>query len=75
MLPDADQIIAPIYYANVGILGPNQAFLLAYQVALAGNVITGLTSIVFGIVGPQLLRIIPPAALMVLIAGLGISFL
>ena len=48
---------------------------MAYNVALAGNFIAGVLSIVLGIMGPQMLTIIPPAALLVPMAGVGFAFL
>ncbi|CAM9464185.1 unnamed protein product [Ascophyllum nodosum] len=47
----------------------------AYNVALAGNLIAGVISIVLGMMGPQMLTIIPPAALFVPLAGVGFAFL
>ena len=43
--------------------------------ALAANFITGIISVVLGAFGPQMLRIIPPAALLVPVAGIGLTFL
>jgi AGZA family xanthine/uracil permease-like MFS transporter len=68
-------IIYPVYFTSVDAVGPSEAFLTAYKVAIAANFITGLLSVVFGIIGPTLLRMIPPAALLVPIAGIGFSFL
>ena len=48
---------------------------MAYNVALAGNLIAGVISIVLGMMGPQMLTIIPPAALFVPLAGVGFAFL
>lgn len=44
-------------------------FIKAYNVALAANFISGIISVVLGALGPQMLRIIPPAALLVPVAG------
>lgn len=70
-------IIYTIFFANVGRNGTtaDQAFILGYKVALAANFITGLILIFLGIFGRLILKIVPPAALLVPIAGLGISFL
>lgn len=65
----------PVYFANVGDVGPAEAFSLAYKVALAANFITGLISTVLAFFGPLILRVVPPAALLVPIAGIGIAFL
>ncbi|CAN0368834.1 unnamed protein product, partial [Ascophyllum nodosum] len=48
---------------------------MAYRVALAGNFISGMISVVLGALGPQMLTIIPPAALLVPLAGIGFAFL
>ena len=48
---------------------------MAYRVALAGNFISGMISVVLGALGPQMLTIIPPAALLVPLAGNGFAFL
>lgn len=47
----------------------------AYNVALAANFITGVFGVVMGTFGPQMLRIVPPAALLVPVAGIGFTFL
>ena len=64
-----------IYFANVDAKGPEDAFILGYKVALAANFITGLISVVLGGFGPLILKVVPPAALLVPIAGIGIAFL
>lgn len=43
--------------------------------ALAANFISGVISVVLGAFGPQMLRIVPPAALLVPVAGIGFAFL
>ena len=53
----------------------DEAFLVAYKVTLAANFITGLISMVLGIFGRTILKVVPPAALLVPIAGVGIAFL
>lgn len=68
-------IMYPVYFANVDAVGPGEAFSLAYKVALAANFITGLISTVLAFFGPLILRLVPPAALLVPIAGIGIAFL
>ncbi|CAN0017419.1 unnamed protein product [Ascophyllum nodosum] len=69
----AFNIIYPVYFASSG--DPTDRFILAYNVALAGNFISGIISVVLGAVGPQMLAIIPPAALLVPVAGIGFAFL
>ena len=59
----------------MGEKGPSEAFSTAYKVALAANFITGLISTVLAAFGPLLLRLVPPSALMVPIAGIGFAFL
>ena len=51
------------------------SFLKAYRVALAGNFLSGVISVILGVLGPQMLTIIPPAALLVPLAGVGFAFL
>ncbi|VEU39659.1 unnamed protein product [Pseudo-nitzschia multistriata] len=55
--------------------GGDEAFVKGYKVSLAANFITGLISIVLGIFGMQILKFVPPAGLLVPIAGIGIAFL
>eukprot|EP00977_Amphora_coffeiformis_P025298 scaffold19220_cov180-Amphora_coffeaeformis.AAC.3 len=68
-------IMYPVYFSNVGAVGPKDAFMLAYKVALAANFITGLISTVLAFFGPFILKVVPPAALLVPIAGIGVAFL
>ncbi|CAB9526315.1 Inherit from COG: Xanthine uracil vitamin C permease [Seminavis robusta] len=68
-------IMYPVYFANVGDKGPAEAFSMAYKVALAANFITGLISTILAIFGPFILKVVPPAALLVPIAGIGVAFL
>jgi len=65
----------PVYFSLVGTLGPSDAFARAYAVALAANFVTGLISVFLGFFGPLILKVVPPAALLVPIAGVGIAFL
>jgi adenine/guanine/hypoxanthine permease len=65
-------IIYTVFFAEGG---GDAAFIKGYKVALAANFITGLISIVLGIFGTLILKAVPPAALMVPIASLGIAFL
>lgn len=55
--------------------GGDAGFEKAYKVALAANFVTGLISIVLGIFGRTILKVVPPAALLVPIAGIGFAFL
>jgi len=66
-----------VFFQNAFAPGGNadDAFLLGYSVALKANFITGLISIFLGILGPIVLKVVPAAALMVPIAGIGIAFL
>ena len=43
--------------------------------ALAGNFLSGVISVILGVLGTQMLTIIPPAALLVSLAGVGFAFL
>jgi len=65
-------IIFAIFFSQGG---GDAAFVLGYKVSLAANFITGLILIILGIFGPLILRAVPPAALLVPIAGIGFSFL
>jgi AGZA family xanthine/uracil permease-like MFS transporter len=55
--------------------GGDEAFIKGYKVALAANFITGIISIFLGCFGMQILKFVPPAGLLVPIAGIGIAFL
>jgi adenine/guanine/hypoxanthine permease len=57
--------------------GGDAAFLQGYKVelALAANFVTGLISMVLGIFGRSLLKVVPPAGLLVPIAGIDFAFL
>lgn len=55
--------------------GGNEAFIKGYKVALAANFVTGLISIVLGCFGRYILKVVPPAGLLVPIAGIGFAFL
>ncbi|CAN0344518.1 unnamed protein product, partial [Ascophyllum nodosum] len=66
-------IIYPVYFAGSG--DPTENFLKAYRVALAGNIISGIISVILGPLGWQMLTVIPPAALLVPLAGVAFAFL
>lgn len=68
-------ITDPVYFSLVATQGPAAAFKTAYQVALVANFITGMISTVLAFFGPLILKYVPPAALLVPIAGIGIAFL
>jgi AGZA family xanthine/uracil permease-like MFS transporter len=68
-------IIYTVYFDKVADLGPDAAFLAAYKVALAANFVTGLLSVFLGFFGTIILKTVPPAALLVPIAGIGFAFL
>jgi len=68
-------IIYTVYFDKVADLGPDAAFLAAYKVALAANFVTGLLSVFLGFFGTVILKTVPPAALLVPIAGIGFAFL
>jgi adenine/guanine/hypoxanthine permease len=55
--------------------GGDEAFLKGYKVALAANFVTGLISVFLGIFGRSILKVVPPAGLLVPIAGIGVAFL
>ena len=46
--------------------------LLIHRVALVGNFLSGAISVILGVLGPHMLTIIPPAALLVPLAGVGL---
>jgi AGZA family xanthine/uracil permease-like MFS transporter len=55
--------------------GGDEGFIKGYKVALAANFITGLISVFLGLFGREILKVVPPAALLVPIAGIGFAFL
>ena len=55
--------------------GGDESFILAYKVALGANFLTGVILIVLGVFGRFILKVVPPAALLVPIGALSISFL
>ena len=65
-------IIYTVFFAEGG---GDAAFIKGYKVALAANFITGLISVFLGLFGRLILKVVPPAALMVPIAGIGFAFL
>jgi adenine/guanine/hypoxanthine permease len=65
-------IIYTVFFAEGG---GDEAFMTAYKVALAANFVTGLISMVLGIFGRLILKVVPPAGLLVPIAGIGVAFL
>ncbi|CAM9464258.1 unnamed protein product [Ascophyllum nodosum] len=66
-------IIYPVYVSGSG--DPTENFLVAYKVALAGNFVSGIISVVLGVMGSKMLAIIPPAALVVPLGGIAFAFL
>jgi len=74
--PAAFAVIFGVIY-NVFFMegGGDGALLKAYQLALATNFIVGLMTIILGLVGPFILKVVPPAGLLVPIAGIGFAFL
>jgi AGZA family xanthine/uracil permease-like MFS transporter len=65
-------IIYAVFFAEGG---GDDAFIVGYKVALGANFITGLISVFLGIFGRLILKVVPPAALLVPIAGIGFAFL
>jgi len=65
-------VLYPTFFAEGG---GDAGISKAYQVALAANFVVGLITIVLGIVGPFILKVVPPAGLLVPIAGIGAAFL
>jgi len=65
-------IIYTIFFQNGG---GDASFILGYKIALAANFITGIISVALGLIGPIMLKVVPPAGLMVPIAGIGFAFL
>jgi len=55
--------------------GGDAGFIQGYKVALAANFVTGLISMVLGIFGMLILKVVPPAGLLVPIASIGFAFL
>jgi adenine/guanine/hypoxanthine permease len=68
--------VDPVYFIQFAKTGnASEAFWYAYKAALAVNFITGMISTVLCFFGPLILRCVPPGALLVPIAGMGIAFL
>ncbi|CAM9100814.1 unnamed protein product [Discosporangium mesarthrocarpum] len=67
-------IIYPVYFSGTEDT-PDANFQKAYNIALAANFISGIISVVLGAFGPPILKIVPPASLLVPVAGIGIAFL
>ena len=65
-------IIYTVFFAEGG---GDDAFIKGYRVALAANFVTGLISVVLGVFGRYILKVVPPAGLLVPIAGIGFAFL
>ena len=67
----------PIYYQerSKDNVSGDEAFLTAYRVSLAANFVSGVISCVFGIIGPWILRVVPPHVLLIPAAGICIAFL
>lgn len=51
------------------------AFKKCFNVAIAGNFIVGVMNVILALGGPIIMSVLPPAALLVPIAGIGFSFL
>jgi adenine/guanine/hypoxanthine permease len=64
-----------VYFVESVTKSPTDAFQMAYKAALVANFITGLISTILAMFGPLILKYVPPAALLVPIAGIGIAFL
>ena len=70
-------IIYAVFFEQIAnpAVNPDDAFTLGYKVALSANFLTGVILFVLGLFGRLILKVVPPAALLVPIAGIGISFL
>lgn len=64
----------PVYFGSSQATA-DEKFYEAYKVALVANFLTGVISAVLAVFGPLILKVVPPAALLVPIAGIGIAFL
>ena len=58
-------IIYSVFYSNIDAIGADNAFILGYKVALASNFVSGLIAIFLGCFGNKILKLVPPAALLV----------
>lgn len=65
-------IIFAVFFASGG---GDAGFIKGYDISLAANFVTGLISMVLGAFGMLILKVVPPAALLVPIAGVGFAFL
>jgi AGZA family xanthine/uracil permease-like MFS transporter len=68
-------ILYAVFFNEIGNLGPEKAFYKAYNVALAANFVTGIINFVLAFFGPQIIKYMPTAALLVPIASIGFAFL
>jgi AGZA family xanthine/uracil permease-like MFS transporter len=58
-------VIFSVFFSNIDELGPDNAFILGYNVALGSNFISGCISVFLGCFGQKILKTVPPAALLV----------
>eukprot|EP00232_Nephroselmis_pyriformis_P030957 CAMPEP_0182861686 /NCGR_PEP_ID=MMETSP0034_2-20130328/5634_1 /TAXON_ID=156128 /ORGANISM="Nephroselmis pyriformis, Strain CCMP717" /LENGTH=596 /DNA_ID=CAMNT_0024993643 /DNA_START=36 /DNA_END=1826 /DNA_ORIENTATION=+ len=69
-------IIIPVFFDQLNKdKPPSECVTIAYSVALAANFIVGILNIIVGFVGPEVIKFVPPASLLVPIAGIGFAFL
>ncbi|KAL3902717.1 MAG: hypothetical protein SGARI_005702 [Bacillariaceae sp.] len=68
-------IIYTVFFTELNNSPPDEAFYKGYKVALAANFVTGLISVVLGCFGMLILKVVPPAGLLVPIASIGFAFL
>ncbi|HUW82274.1 MAG TPA: NCS2 family permease [Phycisphaerae bacterium] len=68
-------IIAPVYHEAVATRGEQAAAELAWRVGLLACLVSGLTELVAALAAERLRRIIPRAALLSVLAAVGVAFI
>ena len=68
-------IIAPVYHESVAARGERAAAELAWRVGLLACLVSGLTELIAALAAERLRRIIPRAALLSVLAAVGVAFI
>eukprot|EP00928_Gymnodinium_smaydae_P050605 TRINITY_DN3415_c0_g1_i1.p1 TRINITY_DN3415_c0_g1~~TRINITY_DN3415_c0_g1_i1.p1 ORF type:complete len:610 (-),score=110.60 TRINITY_DN3415_c0_g1_i1:102-1931(-) len=72
MLPAISECVDPV---KRGEMTANDAVKKAWAIGVVANLIGGIVSMLFAFVGPALVKVTPPAALMIALAGIGFTWL
>ncbi|MFQ6049347.1 MAG: NCS2 family permease, partial [Phycisphaerae bacterium] len=68
-------VISPVYHQYAGRLGGEAAAMLAWRVGLLACLISGLTELLAAFVGERIRRAVPRAALLSVLAAVGVAFI